>query len=638
MAEIFKNIKGIHYNGAASITVGVNDDEQFIISKDASKNSVSIKSPDNSLSSLNVEQVSINSDPTEDNQAATKKYVDTHTSVTDASPDTAGLMTPEQFVKLRDIEEGANKTVVDDALNSDSTNPVQNKVLKTVIEDAKKTGTDARDRIDTHLYDKDNPHSVTAEQVGLGNVTNESKATMFTSPELTGIPTAPTAASGTKTTQIATTEFVQAEMEKKIAAADAMIFKGTIGDSGADVTSLPDTHKIGWSYKVATAGTYAGHKCEIGDMIICLVEGTEANDADWSVVQTNIDGAVIGPTSSVNNHVAVFNGSTGKLITDSGFTIETSVPADAKFTDTTYSDVSSSQSGLMTPDLLNKLNGITDSADAVSFSQIVSSGTKIGTITINGETYDVFAPIQDSIEGNAATATQATHDSKGQNIADTYIKGLSFEDNTFTITYGNDETADFYVQHTDYTLESFGVTAAPSELNYISGATGNIQEQLDDKVSSRDFTEHTENKNNPHNVTAEQVGARPDTWMPTVDDIGADESGAAEKALEDAKKYTDEQISASGISGIETILNQFSDTGFKLTDTITGKKFIVEVQNGTLVSAIAPENSGGAQSIGAIITQISETGIKIVDTVTGQKFVIEIHDGSLITRLDQSST
>lgn len=53
-----------------------------------------------------------------------------------------------------------------------------------------------------------NPHKVTAEDVGLKNVTNESKATMFTSPTFTGTPKAPTAAAGTNTTQIATTAFV----------------------------------------------------------------------------------------------------------------------------------------------------------------------------------------------------------------------------------------------------------------------------------------------------------------------------------------------------------------------------------------------------------------------------------------------
>lgn len=51
--------------------------------------------------------------------------------------------------------------------------------------------------------------SETKADLSLDNVTNESKATMFTNAALTGTPTAPTAADGTNTTQIATTAFVQ---------------------------------------------------------------------------------------------------------------------------------------------------------------------------------------------------------------------------------------------------------------------------------------------------------------------------------------------------------------------------------------------------------------------------------------------
>lgn len=40
--------------------------------------------------------------------------------------------------------------------------------------------------LSAHTSNTSNPHSVTATQVGLGNVTNESKATMFTSPTFTG--------------------------------------------------------------------------------------------------------------------------------------------------------------------------------------------------------------------------------------------------------------------------------------------------------------------------------------------------------------------------------------------------------------------------------------------------------------------
>lgn len=44
----------------------------------------------------------------------------------------------------------------------------------------------------SHTLLTNNPHSVTAVQVGLGNVTNESKATMFTNPIFTGTVTIPT--------------------------------------------------------------------------------------------------------------------------------------------------------------------------------------------------------------------------------------------------------------------------------------------------------------------------------------------------------------------------------------------------------------------------------------------------------------
>lgn len=204
--------------------------------------------------------------------------------------------------------------------------------------------------------------NITAANVGLGNVTNESKKTMFTSAALTGTPTAPTAATSTNTTQIATTAFVQSVVNDKIAAADAMIYKGTLG-TGGTITALPATHKTGWTYKVITAGTYAGAKCEIGDMIVCLNDGTTAKDGDWTVIQNNIDGAVTGAASSVAGHIATFDGTTGKVIKDSGFTIATSVPANAKFTDTVYVPATTSDDGLMSSADKAKLNGIAEGAN-----------------------------------------------------------------------------------------------------------------------------------------------------------------------------------------------------------------------------------------------------------------------------------
>ena len=121
------------------------------------------------------------------------------------------------------------------------------------------------------------------------------------SPAFTGTPTAPTASSTTSSTQLATTAFVQNVVNEKIAASDAMIYKGTIG-TGGTITSLPNIgYKTGWTYKVITAGTYAGQVCEIGDMIIALNDGPSSGssvvNADWTVVQNNVD-VMTGATSS----------------------------------------------------------------------------------------------------------------------------------------------------------------------------------------------------------------------------------------------------------------------------------------------------------------------------------------------------
>lgn len=131
-----------------------------------------------------------------------------------------------------------------------------------------------------------------------------------------------------------TTSEITAAINAAFATNDAMIFKGTIGQDGT-ITQLPATHEAGWTYKVITAGSLAGQTCEIGDMIVCIKDGTVATANDWTIIQTNVDGAVVGPASSTAEHIATFTGTTGKVIKDSGFTIATSVPANASFTDTT---------------------------------------------------------------------------------------------------------------------------------------------------------------------------------------------------------------------------------------------------------------------------------------------------------------
>ena len=122
-------------------------------------------------------------------------------------------------------------------------------------------------------------------------------------------------------------------VDSLLSGADAMIFKGTIG-TGGTVTALPDTHEAGWTYKVITAATYAGKACEVGDLIICINDADTASNDDWTVVQTNIDGAVTGPASSTSGHIPTFNGTSGKVIQD-GYGVATTISNDATTIPTT---------------------------------------------------------------------------------------------------------------------------------------------------------------------------------------------------------------------------------------------------------------------------------------------------------------
>ena len=118
---------------------------------------------------------------------------------------------------------------------------------------------------------------------------------------------------------IVNTYATKSEMNSLLAGADAMIFKGTLG-TGGTITSVPTKeYQAGHTYKVITNGTYAGHKCEAGDLLIAIKDGpasgTTVINADWTAVQTNLDGTVIGPTSSTSGSLAIFSGTTGKAIT-----------------------------------------------------------------------------------------------------------------------------------------------------------------------------------------------------------------------------------------------------------------------------------------------------------------------------------
>lgn len=76
------------------------------------------------------------------------------------------------------------------------------------------------------------------------------------------------------------------------------------------------------------------------------------------------------------------------------------------WTNTIYNVATTSANGLMSSSDKSKLDGIQAGADAVSFSRSLSSGTKIGTININGVNTNIYAPTAAKpVEYGVATST-----------------------------------------------------------------------------------------------------------------------------------------------------------------------------------------------------------------------------------------
>ena len=144
------------------------------------------------------------------------------------------------------------------------------------------------------------------------------------SPTFTGTPLITTTPnSGDNSHAIADTAFVIAEINARLASNDAMLFKGTIG-TGGNPGTLPTTgYEAGWTYRVITAGTYAGQECEVGDLLIAITDyaAATASAADWTVAQTNIDGSIyMGNNTFASGQTIIADGTNGKVKT-SGYTI-----------------------------------------------------------------------------------------------------------------------------------------------------------------------------------------------------------------------------------------------------------------------------------------------------------------------------
>lgn len=170
-------------------------------------------------------------------------------------------------------------------------------------------------------------------------------------------------------------------------------------------TSLPASDVPSWA-KQKTKPTYSASEIGLGNVgnfkAVSTVASQRLTDTEKSNARANIGAQIAGSyASSTHNHddkyqakgsyASASHTHTKSQITDfptsmpanggnsstvNGHTVNSNVPANAKFTDTTYAIATTSANGLMSKDMVTKLNGIASGATAVTSTTVSNWGFK----------------------------------------------------------------------------------------------------------------------------------------------------------------------------------------------------------------------------------------------------------------------
>lgn len=168
----------------------------------------------------------------------------------------------------------------------------------------------------------------------------------------------------------------------------------TAASGGTDVSLVTTGEKYTWNSKTSNTGTVT--KVSTGKGL------TGGDITTTGTIKCNLNSETsLGTIGSTSKLYAVGVDANNKLCVNVPWTDN----------NTTYSNATTSAAGLMSKDDKAKLDGIQSGADAVSFSRSLTSGTKIGTITINGTGTDLYCQTNTNTTysaGNGLTLSSTT--------------------------------------------------------------------------------------------------------------------------------------------------------------------------------------------------------------------------------------
>ena len=469
--------------------------------------------------------------------------------------------------------------------------------MKDIRREIEEATAGSNEALNTHIQDKSNPHQVTKEQVGLGNVTDDAqvKRSEMGMPE--GVATLD--ATG-KVPSSQLPSFVDDVIE-----VDSFDLLPETGETGKIYVTKDTNLTYRWS---------GSQYVEISESLALGETSSTAYPGDKGKATTD---KVNAHTSDYNNPHKVTKDQVGLGNVDNTADLDKPVSnATQELVDNTKKELEEkiNNSGNDLQDNIDKIDervtNIEDSIAQPGGLATLDSEGKLEVSQIPNEALNV-------IEGKYMTETQFT-DSEGVEFIPRHntiyidsiggsnklyrwdgFKYVEVSDSDNVTEAIDNHIKDFNNPH-KVTAEQIGLGNVDNTADIDKPISTAVQEALD-TVNTK-VTEHTENKENPHGVTAEQIG------LGNVDNT-ADYDKPVSKATQDEIDRIDGRIdtidNSIGVpSGIATL-----DGNGKLTDSQIPDKTI-NVLVGKLMSETEFKDEEGN-------TYKPRTGVIYIDTVSG---------------------
>lgn len=343
-----------------------------------------------------------------------------------------------------------SKENIDSSLSSSSTNPVQNRVINTALGN-KVDKVDGK-QLSTNDYTTTEKNKLAGIEDNANNYIHPSThpASMITQD-----PTHRFVTDVEKQTY--EDKYTKNEVDNKLSALETKIDWKESVETYDDIETTYPSPEDGWTVNVNDTDITYRYDGTSWIAISANSIPLATSNVDGKMSKTDkakLDGIASGANNYVHPTYTSRTSGLYKVTVDStGHISDATAVAKSDITalgipaqDTTYS---AAGSGL----------GLVKSGGDVTISD--------GIITVNDDSHNhTIANIdglQDAldniIEGTVSLAEKATADSEGQNIADTYIKGLSVSGRTITYTKGDGDTGTITTQDTTYTHPNSGVSA-----------------------------------------------------------------------------------------------------------------------------------------------------------------------------------